>query len=91
MSAKQAINDKLQGSVGTHLRCGGFVLLITKLRKFFAEYVSEIFLIGEYLSHALCAPGTLLNDEKSVRDNHVLACNFAEYSPIIFFILRLSN
>ena len=22
MSAKQAINDKLQGSVATHLRCG---------------------------------------------------------------------
>jgi len=25
MSAKQAINDKLQGSVGTYLRCGGIV------------------------------------------------------------------
>jgi len=25
MSAKQAINDKLQGSVATHLRCGGVV------------------------------------------------------------------
>jgi len=31
MSAKQAINDKLQGSVATHLMRGG--LLITKLRK----------------------------------------------------------
>ena len=31
MSAKQAINDKLQGSVGTYLRC--LRLLITKLRK----------------------------------------------------------
>ena len=31
MSAKQAINDKLQGSVATYLRCGG--LLISKLRK----------------------------------------------------------
>jgi len=31
MSAKQAINDKLQGSVATYLRCGG--LLITKLKK----------------------------------------------------------
>jgi len=31
MSAKQAINDKLQGSVATYLRCGG--LLITKSRK----------------------------------------------------------
>jgi len=25
MSAKPAINDKLQGSVATHLRCGGVV------------------------------------------------------------------
>jgi len=25
MSAKQAINDKLQGSVATHLWCGGLV------------------------------------------------------------------
>jgi len=25
MSAKQAINDKLQGSVGTYLMCGGVV------------------------------------------------------------------
>ena len=25
MSAKQALNDKLQGSVATHLRCGGVV------------------------------------------------------------------
>ena len=24
MSAKQAVNDKLQSSVATHLRCGGF-------------------------------------------------------------------
>jgi len=26
MSAKQAINDKLQGSVATYLRCGGVVI-----------------------------------------------------------------
>jgi len=25
---------------------------------------------------------TLLKDEESARDNHVLACNFAKYSPI---------
>ena len=31
MSAKQAINDKLQGSVAAYLRSGG--LLINKLRK----------------------------------------------------------
>jgi len=33
LSARQAINDKLQGSVATYLRCGG--LLITKLRKIY--------------------------------------------------------
>ena len=44
VSAKHAINDKLQGSVATYLRRGGVVnnqikkgLLLT------AEYVSEIF------------------------------------------------
>jgi len=26
---------------------------------------------------------TLLNDEESARNNHVLACNFAKYSPIL--------
>jgi len=33
MSARQVVNDKLQGSVATYLRCGG--LLITKLRKIY--------------------------------------------------------
>jgi len=30
LSAKQAINDKLQGSVATYLRCGGVVNNIIK-------------------------------------------------------------
>jgi len=35
---------------------------------------------------------TLLKDKESARDNHVLACNFAKYSPIlIFFTRKLSN
>jgi len=51
--------------------------------------------IGEYLpklqarkwlSHALCAPGQhTAKDEESARDNHVLACNFAKYLPILIF------
>ena len=41
MSAKQAINDKLQGSVATYLRCGGVVNQIKKV--FFAECVSDFF------------------------------------------------
>jgi len=35
---------------------------------------------------------TLLKDEESARDKHVLACNFGKYSPIsIFFTHTLSN
>ena len=35
---------------------------------------------------------TLLKDRESARDNHVLACNSAKYSPIlIFFTRRLNN
>jgi len=41
MSAKQAINDKLQGSVGTYLRCDGVVNKQTK--KCLLLSVSEIF------------------------------------------------
>jgi len=63
MSAKQAINDKLQGSVTTHLRCGGVVN--NQIKKVLLLSVSEFLLIGEYfaklqarawLSRALCAP-----------------------------------
>ena len=51
--------------------------------------------IGEYLaklqarawlSRALVRlANILLKDEESARDNHVLACNFAKYSPILIF------
>jgi len=35
---------------------------------------------------------TLLKGEESSRDSHVLACNFAKYSPISYFFTdRLSN
>ena len=30
---------------------------------------------------------TLLKDEESARGNHVIACNFAKYSPILNFFL----
>ena len=42
------------------------------------------------LEHFVRLANTPLKDEKSARDNHVLACNFAKYSPI-FFTRRLSN
>ena len=34
------------------------------------------------LVHFARRANTLLKDEESARDNHVLACNFAKYSPI---------
>ena len=34
------------------------------------------------LMHFARLANTLLNDEESARDNHVLACNFAKYLPI---------
>jgi len=64
LSAKQAINDKLQGSVDRYFRCGGVVN--NQIKKGLLLNVWVFFLIGEYLakiqarawlSHALCAPG----------------------------------
>ena len=64
MSAKQALNDKLQGSVAAYLRCGGVVN--NQIKKGLLLSLRVIFLVGEYLaklqarawlSHALCAPG----------------------------------
>jgi len=44
------------------------------------------------LVHFARLTNTVLKDEESARDNDVLACNFAKYSPIlIFFTRRLSN
>jgi len=37
-------------------------------------------------------PNTLQKGGESARNNHVLACNFAKYSPMLnFFTRRLSN
>jgi len=65
MSAKQAIYDKLQGNVATHLRCGGVVdnqikkglLLSTPVKKFkIGEYLAKL-QTRTRLSRALCTPG----------------------------------
>jgi len=51
MSAKQAINDKLQGGVATYLRCGGVVNNQIKKSLLLSVTVSkEICKIGEYLA-----------------------------------------
>jgi len=45
--------------------------------------------------HALCAPGhactTLIKDKQSARDNYVIACNFANYSPILIFYWQIQQ
>jgi len=48
MSAEQAINDKLQGSVPTYFSVVG--LLITKLKKVYCWVCEWNVLIGEYLA-----------------------------------------
>ena len=35
------------------------------------------------VTHLVVVSCTLLKDEESARDNHVLACNFAKYSPTL--------
>jgi len=58
--------------------------------------------LGEYLAklqaRAWLSPAlytrlanTLLEDEESARDNHVLVCNFAKYSPILITWLNGGN
>ena len=91
MSAKQSINDKLHGNVATHLRCSGVVnnqikkdLLLSLRVKFFKSvniwqsYKQE----RDCLVHFACLANTLLKEEGSARDNHVLACNFAKHLPV---------
>jgi len=43
------------------------------------------YLVGLHVQARLANTHTLLEDEESARDNHVLACNFSTYSPIIIF------
>jgi len=100
MSAKQAINDRLQGSVPTYLRCGGVVnncikngLLLSLLVNFFKSasiwqsYKQKRDCFVHFLSSS-----SVLARRTSARDNRVLACNLAKYTPtLIFFTRRLSN
>jgi len=92
MSSKQAINDKLQGSVATYLRCGVVInnqikkcLLLSLRVKFFFKSVNTWQSYKQEracLMHFAHLANTLLKYGKSTRNNHVLACNFAKYSPI---------
>jgi len=62
-----------------------------KLQGKIGEYLTKL-QASTWLSRALCAPGqhTAKNGE-SDRNNHVIACNFAKYPPILIFLLRLSK
>jgi len=82
MSAKQAINDKLQGgSVCTHLRCGCVVNNQIKKGLLLSVSVKKKIKIGEYLaklqlrarlSHALCFLVTTLLKKKKVHETITL-------------------
>ena len=94
MSAKQAINDKLQGIVATYWRCGGVVnnqirkgLSLSLSVNYFKpvniwqSYKQERDCVVHFLRLlAVCWPGV-----QSAWDNHALACNFAKYSPMLNF------
>ena len=88
MSAKQAINDKLQGSVATYFRYGEVfnnqikkgLLLSLRVKNFlqsvniWQSYKQE----RDCLVHFARLANTLLKDEESARDSHVPACTFAK-------------
>ena len=103
MSTKQAINDKLQGSVATYLRCGRVannqikirLLLSVGVEFFFSKSVNiwqsykqeRDCFVHFFRLLSPCWPSS-----QRARDNHVLACNFAKYLPIYkFFSLTLSS
>ena len=68
---KQAINDILQGSVATHLKCGTVVNNQIKKGLLLSLWMN-------FFNRCLCWSGA-----QSARDNHVLACNFAKYSSTL--------
>ena len=80
MSAKQAINDKLQVNVATYLRCDGIVDNQTKTAESASEICFKSVNIWQSykqergcLTHFARLANTLLKDEENARDNHVLA------------------
>jgi len=43
------------------------------------------------ISRTVLVANTLLKDDESARDNHVLACNFAKYLPNIHQFKKITN
>ena len=71
----------------SYLQCGGIVN--NQIAKSVSEKNLESVNIWQNYKqgrdcfvHFACLSNTLLKDEESARDNHVLACNFAKYLPI---------
>ena len=99
-SAKQALNDKLQGSVATHLRCGGVVNNQNKKGLLLSLWVKKIKSVNiwqsykqerDCLVHFLRLLAVCWSGAQSAWDNHALAGNFAKCSPIKKITHTLSN
>jgi len=84
ISAKQAINDKLHGSVATYF-WGVVGLSIPKLKTVYCSDCEwkKLKSVNIWRVRALSRSfSSVLAKRTSARDNHVLACNFAKCSPI---------
>jgi len=86
-----AINNKLQGSVAVYSRYGGVVnnqIKKSLLLSLSGNFLKALNIWQSYkqkrgcLTHFLRLLAVWWQGVQSARDNHVLACNFAEYSPI---------
>jgi len=83
ISAKQAINNKLQGSVATYLRWGGIVNNEIKKGLSLSVWIKKIKSVNIWqsyeeergcLMHFARLANTLLRHGESARDNHVQLC-----------------
>jgi len=52
-----------------------------------AAFSATFLIVIGCLMHFARLANKLLKDEESARDNHIFACNFAKYSPILIFLL----
>jgi len=95
MSAKQAINDTLQGSVVTYLRNGRVVNDQIKTGLLMSVRVKKLKSVNIWqsykqecgcLMHFARLANTLLKGDESARDNHVFACNFAKLDDAVELI-----
>ena len=96
MSAKQTINDQLQGSVAAFSMCAGIVNNQINKGLLLSLWVQKLQLLNiwqSYPQERILSRALWLKGGESAWNNLVLACNFAKYSPIYIFCLweRLSS